>query len=245
MFPILIRLALNVFLGISPTLIWLFQYLKRDIKPEPKRMIFKVFIWGCLITLPVLFVQIGLSNLLENMPKTLFWSLVHWFVIIAFTEEIFKYAVVRAKVYSSHHLDEPVDLMIYMIVAALGFAAIENIFYLSAPAFRTDLPFNQVLGSTIIVSFSRFVSAIFLHTLASGILGYFLALSFYYTKNRIILFLTGLFIATIAHGFFNFSIMTFEMPLRIIFPIILLLALAIFLIFAFNKVRAMKSVSKI
>jgi RsiW-degrading membrane proteinase PrsW (M82 family) len=41
--------------------------------------------------------------------------------------EIFKYLVVRFKVIKNPAFDEPTDIMLYMIIAALGFAAVENI----------------------------------------------------------------------------------------------------------------------
>ena len=133
--------------------------------------------------------------------------------------------------------------MIYMIVAALGFAALENVLYLFS--ITGNLSFNQVLNNTLLISFIRFIGATFLHTLCSGTLGYFLALSFYNTKNRIWLFLTGLSITTILHGLYNFSIMTFKGMLQFTIPIIILVGLAIFVIWAFNRVKNMKSVGKV
>lgn len=238
------RLILYIFFGILPALVWLFYYLRKDVHPEPRIMILKVFLWGAAITLPVFLVQLGLSALLAELKlPTFIISILYWFLVIALTEEFFKYLVVRGEVYSSRHLDEPLDIMLYMIIAALGFAALENIFYLFSPA--DNLSFNQVLNNTFIVSFIRFIGATFLHTLCSGTLGYFLALSFYETKKRIWLFLAGLSIAAIFHGLYNFSIMTFKGMLQIAVPVTILTGLAIFVIWAFNRVKKMKSVSKI
>jgi len=238
------RLFLYIFFGALPALVWLSYYLRKDIHPEPRLMIFKVFLWGSFITLPVFLIQLGLASLLTqaNLP-TFVISLLYWFVVIALTEEFFKYIVVRGKVFNSCHLDEPLDIMLYMIISALGFAALENILYLFSPA--DNLTFNQILNNTLIISFIRFIGATFLHTLASGTLGYFLALSFYETKNKIWLFLTGLSIAAIAHGLYNFSIVTFKMPLQFVVPVTILTTLAIFVIWAFNRVKKMKSVGKI
>src|SRR3989344_4407839 len=134
MLVIIYRLFLNILGGILPALAWLFHYLKKDAHPEPKRMILKVFLWGALITLPVFFVQLGLSTLLAGLKlPALIISILYWFLAIAFTEEFFKYLVVKKVVFNSKHLDEPLDIMLYMIVAALGFAALENILYLFSP----------------------------------------------------------------------------------------------------------------
>ena len=127
----LYRIPLYLIFGILPSLIWLFYYLKKDLHPEPKRMILKIFIYGALATIPVFFIQINLSQLLSQIRASLFFvdypiviELLKWFLVIAFTEEIFKYLVVKLAVFRSRELDEPVDIMIYMIVAAFGFAAV-------------------------------------------------------------------------------------------------------------------------
>ena len=238
------RLFLYIFFGVLPALVWLSYYLRKDVHPEPRLMILKVFLWGSFITLPVFLVQLGLSALLAELKLPSFIvSILYWFVVIALTEEFFKYLVVRGKVFNSRDLDEPLDIMLYMIIAALGFAALENILYLFSPA--DNLSFNQVLNNTLIISFVRFIGATFLHTLASGTLGYFLALSFYETKNKIWLFLAGLSIAAILHGLYNFSIMTFKGTLQFAIPITILTGLAIFVIWAFNRVKKMKSVGKV
>lgn len=258
------RLFLYIFFGVLPALVWLSYYLRKDVHPEPNRMILKIFLLGSFITLPTLAVQLAMSKIMDmglikfgfpsikniielplnsiNIPLLIF-ILIYWFLIIALTEEFFKYLVVKEKVYNSRHLDEPLDIMLYMIISALGFAALENILYLFSPA--DNLSFNQVLNNTLIVSFIRFIGATFLHTLASGTLGYFLALSFYETKNKIWLFLAGLSIAAISHGLYNFSIMSFKGILQIVVPVTILVGLAIFVIWAFNRVKKMKSVGKI
>ena len=238
------RIFLYIFFGILPALVWLFYYLNKDVHPEPKRMILKVFLWGALITLPVFFIQLGLSSLLDGLLlPNLITSLLYWFLVIAFTEEFFKYLVVRWKVFNSRHLDEPVDIMIYMIVAALGFAALENILYLFSPA--DNLSFNQVLNNALIVSFVRFIGATFLHTLASGVIGYFLVIEVYEIEKRGWFIFSGILLATTLHGLYNFSVITFKGTLQIAVPITILVGLAIFVIWAFNRVKHMKSIAEV
>ncbi|MBI3631811.1 MAG: PrsW family intramembrane metalloprotease [Candidatus Staskawiczbacteria bacterium] len=258
------RIFLYIFFGILPALVWLFYYLSKDLHPEPRTMILKVFLWGALITIPVFFVQLefskildvvlsnlGLPNLdyllklsLPNLgPLPLVMVLIYWFLVIAFTEEFFKYLVVRWKVFSNQNLDEPVDIMIYMIIAALGFAALENILYLFSPI--DSLSLDQVLSNALILSFVRFIGATFLHTLASGAIGYFLVIEVYEIEKRGWFLFSGLFLATILHGLYNFSVMTFKGTLQIAVPVTILAGLAIFVLWAFNKVKQMKSISEI
>src|SRR3989344_4292320 len=127
-------IILYLFFGVMPSLAWLFYYLQKDLHPEPKRMIIKVFTYGALGTVPLFFIQIGLMRMVTaaGMPAVL-TSLATWFLVVALTEELLKYLVVRFSVLNSADLDEPLDIMLYMVVAALGFAAAENVLYLFSP----------------------------------------------------------------------------------------------------------------
>jgi len=126
-----------------------------------------------------------------------------------------------------------------MIIAALGFAAAENILIMFSlgPTF--------LFGNVLIVSVLRFWGATFLHALASGTIGYFLALSFFETRKRGRLLACGITIAALLHGLYNFSIMEMQGSCTFLIPIIILIGLAIFLTFALKRLKKMKSVCKI
>ena len=241
-------IALYILFGILPSLIWLSFYLTKDLHPEPKRMILKVFFWGCLITLPVFFVQIGLTYLLAQInisPEAsgIIYAIIYWFLIIAFSEEFFKYLVVKMKVVNSPYLDEPVDIMIYMVVAALGFAAVENVLYLFAPV--GQMSFDQLLGRTMIIDLVRFIGATFLHTLCSGVIGYSLAMSFCETKRKNIYVALGIIVAVGLHGLYDFSIMTLEGYIKFAVPVIIIITLAFLVFSGFEKLKKMKGICKI
>lgn len=166
-------------------------------------MIIKVFIWGMIaapfaVGIEYLFLYVfGLFEGLQGGPKS-----TYAFLGIAFIEEWLKYRVVLKHAETNPAFDEPVDAMIYLIVAALGFAAVENILYI-VPLFGKS--FFAGLGLTVY----RFVGATFLHTLASGIIGYFLALNFFLKKPKYFLGL-GILIGTGFHTFYNCLIIKTE-----------------------------------
>jgi RsiW-degrading membrane proteinase PrsW (M82 family) len=236
------KIILYVIFGILPSLVWLSVYLKKDRNPEPKRMIIKIFLWGAVITIPVFFVQIALAFLLTKTDFTpLITSLIYWFLIISFTEEFFKFLVVKFKALNSHHLDEPVDIVIYMVVAALGFAALENVLYLFSPT--GQFSFNEIIGRTLVISFIRFVGATFLHTLCSAVVGYAVAISHCDQKNRFLEFSFGMAMATLLHGVYNFSIMTLDGYLKVVVPAIVIFALAVLVFSGFERLKKIKSVT--
>ena len=241
------RLPLYIIFGVLPSLVWLFYYLRKDLHPEPKKMILKVFLYGVIITIPTFIIQIGLSEILKQLQSFAFFqfslitNVLKWFLIIAFTEELLKYLVVRTVIFKSRELDEPLDIMLYMVVAALGFATVENIFYLFSPVYNT---FDEFIKTTITISFVRFIGATFLHTLCSSLLGYFLTLG-HLRKNTIKLTVIGIFLATLLHGLYDFSIITLSQPMNFLIPIIIILGLAVFIIYDFDEVKIIKGICKI
>lgn len=235
-------IILYIIFGILPSLVWLSYYLKKDLHPEPKATIIKIFLWGALITIPVFFIQIGLSELLDKTNLSpLIASIIHWFLIIAFIEEFFKFLVVKLKAINSPDLDEPIDIVLYMIIVALGFAAVENILYLFAPV--GEASFEAIINRAILITFIRFVGATFLHTLCSAVIGYSLAISCKDEKNKTLEIAFGVIVATLLHGLYNFSIIQLNGSLKLIIPAGIIILLSVIVFRGFNKLKKIKSVT--
>lgn len=226
-----------------PSIAWLIFYLKRDVHPEPKREILLVFLFGAASTIPAIILELSLFEFFKflNLPPFLNAILVN-VIGVAFIEEFVKYAAVwiqEQKINENSQLDEPVDFMIYMIVSALGFAAVENLIFL--------LPIVK-LHLAVITSLFRALSAILLHTLCSGTIGYFLALSFRYRSRRKWLVAKGFIIASSLHGLYNlFIIKSGESEQNVVFlyfPLLILTGLAVFLYMEFGRLKKMGSVCK-
>jgi RsiW-degrading membrane proteinase PrsW (M82 family) len=213
-----------VFFGVLPSLIWLLFYLREDVRPEPKAMVLKIFFLGGLVVFPGFFVENEILRLMENFNFSLFWKNI---LGIALVEEFFKFLVVFLFVLKNPEFDEPVDAMIYMIVSALGFAAVENVLILfSVPPF-----FSNIFEFSLI----RFLGATFLHALASATLGFFLALSFFQRKKLIWL---GFILAVFLHGLYNFFIMVGrEGGIFTFFPTFLLFLAVVLISFGFQKLK--------
>lgn len=193
--------------GMMPSLAWLFFYLHKDSHPEPKDTLFLVFLLGGFIGPIAVLVQFlavkisgsffSLIGLNEVIPQTASSLLINIIIFAPLSEELLKYLVVKWQVLKNAAFDEPIDAMIYLIVSALGFAAVENMLNIFLmPNVTTQLAFSQ--------SIARFLSATLLHALASGIIGYFLALSLLNLKKRKLLFWGGFTLATLFHSFYNY-----------------------------------------
>jgi len=231
---------LFVVFGLLPSLAWLAFYLRKDSHPEPNRMIIKVFFWGMLATIPVLGIELALKFFVEILPISRDLALILYiFLGIALVEEVLKYMVVRWHVYRSSALDEPVDLMLYMIIAALGFAGLENILVL------LGLGGLAPVSNIATLAVFRFLGATFLHALASGLFGYFLAMGQAQHRNHTSSVIAGLTFATLLHGFFDFIIIKAGGAERLLIPLVLFLITASFISFAITKLKLMKGLCKI
>lgn len=190
-------------LSILPSIVWLLFFALQDKHREKASNILKVFLWGIVIALPVVIVEsLAQEIIFAPLAALALSSIAYTFVAIAFVEEFAKYLVVRLRAMPYKFFDEPQDAMVYLITAALGFAAIENLVY----AFNFATNVQEVLN----ISIFRGVTATFLHVVASGALGYFLALSIKTPSEKRKFFYTGLVVATLLHGIYNNFIINLE-----------------------------------
>jgi RsiW-degrading membrane proteinase PrsW (M82 family) len=153
---------------------------------------------------------------------------------------MFKYLTVRFSILKTSSIDEPIDVPLYMIVAALGFATIENII----------LFYNQstmLLASPFVLVFSRFLGATLLHVLCSGIIGYFLAQSFYHLRQRKILLIIGFTLAISIHASFNFFLESsiIKETGSILPSFVLVLIVFLFFSICLRKIKKLKSICKL
>lgn len=233
-----INYLVYIILGLAPSLAWLSFYLRKDIHPEPKRKVLEIFFWGMVAAISAAGVEILILSILTDLSlSTDFVQILYIFLGIALAEELLKYLVVKFRVFRSPEFDEPIDSMVYMIIAALGFAGLENILLF----FSENLQFLE----TLLISGLRFVGATFLHALCSGLLGFFLALYFCEGKKKKIIPLSGLGLAVLLHGAYNFSIMRIEGNSKFIIPILILAGLAGFISWGFKKLKKMRGICKL
>jgi RsiW-degrading membrane proteinase PrsW (M82 family) len=193
--------AIAFLAGLIPALFWLWFWLREDVrKPEPYFLIAITFIAGMAVVPLALPMQKFALDLYANLDITLGDNglMLVWVII----EELLKYAVALIVIFWNREVDEPIDMVIYMIVIALGFAALENALFIFNPLVAGDYINSALTGSF------RFLGATLLHVLASGTDGVILALVYY--KSRMVQLLAGtvgLFMAIVLHALFNFFIM--------------------------------------
>lgn len=124
---------LIVLAAILPAL-FLFLYIwKKDPQKEPASWLVKAVLWGAGICIPVGFLELLLEVVFfggNGGSSTLFESTFRAFFVAAVPEECFKLLVLWLVLRKNPYFDEHFDGIVYAVCVGLGFAAIENIFYL-------------------------------------------------------------------------------------------------------------------
>lgn len=185
--------------GLLPACVWLYFLLKEDERcPEPRPLILIAFLSGAL--------AVAFALPFEHLSKVLLQSDLAVIITWATIEEVLKYALVSLTVLWRRAVDESVDLVIYMITAALGFAALENVLF-----FFQALTTVGLWGSegAIATGNLRFVGSTLLHIIASAAIGFALAYGFRaHRAIRALYAVAGLILAIALHAAFNFLIIS-------------------------------------
>ncbi|MGE6489864.1 glutamic-type intramembrane protease PrsW [Paenisporosarcina sp. NPDC076898] len=125
--------------AIAPGLaLFSYFYLRNQISAEPSRTLFHTFIYGAILTFPILFIQhvFEIEHIFQSMflRNVLFTSLL---------EEFFKWLILVMAIYQHVEFDDPYDGILYGASVSLGFATVENILYIFT--FGMDSAFLRAL----------------------------------------------------------------------------------------------------
>ncbi len=186
-------------LAFSPGIFWLWLIYTRDkYRPEPRNLVIKTFLYGAAIAIPVSLIEFilypNLTGSTSGQPINISTAAYVSFIVAGVTEEIGKYTLVRYTIYKSPYFDEPMDGIIYASAAALGFASLENAGYLFSYGWEVILvrgPFSTLA-----------------HVLFSATWGYLLGKQKFQQKTSHNLIISGLIVAIMLHGTFDFLILS-------------------------------------
>ena len=181
---------------IVPSLIILLYFFISDKFKEPKSTIAIVFALGILICLPAGILNEFMSDNFGNPknPNDLTYS----FLGPAWTEEILKFLILYTVVLKRSEFNEPMDGIVYGVVASLGFATYENYTYVYIFAETWDILPSQM-------AIWRSYSAVPMHGLNGCIMGFYFGM-YAFTANKKYLVLC-LLIPFLLHGSYNFIVM--------------------------------------
>jgi len=214
-----------VLIALVPGIFWIWFYRRKDKNPEPRKLIIKVFLVGMAITLPAIVFEYATEFFFPFFNvANLFTIVASSLLIVAPIEEYLKYYVVKKIALRNKAFDEPIDGVIYGVVAGLGFASLENLIVISAE------------GQDIIIL--RFATATLMHAITTGIVGYYLSMykfSKEEAKKKYPVW-KGLIIAITIHGIYN-SIVSTQTVLTLFILIAFLIIIYVLLAIRIKKLK--------
>ena len=214
-----------IFMALLPVAIFLYYVFNKDRKsPEPPGQLLKAFMFGVLSVLLSFCMSIpfGLMGLYPESATTVWGAVRTAFWGAAIPEEVAKLFCLWLVLRKNSYFDEKMDGIVYAACVSLGFAALENIFYLfsNAEAFLT-------------VGIVRALFAIPGHLFYGIMMGYYYSLAKFYpaasAKNRILVLLSPI----LAHGIYDSILMSMSS----VSPVMVLVLFVLFLLFCFKMWR--------
>ena len=168
-------------------------FIKSDKFKEPNRIIIITFLFGILITIPAGY----LNSLIDKNFATgerFNDALLSGFFGGGPVEELLKFSVLYFYILKEKAFNEPMDGLVYGVLASLGFATLENFQYV----FYLDSEFWTAQEIAIFRSYS----AIPLHGLCGAIMGFYFG-QYAFSANKKYLGL-AIIVPIIFHGSYNF-----------------------------------------
>lgn len=196
----------NIVFVVAPIIaIAIILYMNFRFRINSNRNMILAVLFGLISVMLVIVSQfiaeyLGLDSL-RNIKRSLFYS----FVIIAFAAELGKFVVLRYFFLPQKGFTGPLDGIIYATLISLGFST-SAIILLKYDVFGANT-------DTLYLFIYPVASIVF-----AIIMGFFIGLG-KSRQNRFIDSMTGLFVATFFHGLFNFSFITGDNRLLILFAI--------------------------
>ena len=178
---------------ILPSILIILFFVNSDKFKEPTKEIIKIFFLGILITIPAYILNTYIGDFLYKNTEVS-EGLISSFLTAAPVEEGLKLSVLYYFVYKMKEFNEPIDGIVYGVTASLGFATLENIYYVYLLA--DDFEITSMALAVI-----RSFSAVPAHAVFGIFMGYFFMKYSFIKKGDNLFF--AFIIPFVLHGCYN------------------------------------------
>ncbi|GIP37498.1 protease PrsW [Paenibacillus sp. J31TS4] len=167
-------------------------YLKDRYETEPIHMVLRLFLFGVLLVFPIMMVQRALVLAFGENPY------VFSFVYSGGIEELFKWLILYLVIYKHLAFDEPYDGIVYAVAVSLGFATMENVFYVF-------LNYSSFLDLMV-----RALMPVSGHALFGVAMGYYMGSAKFHPARKNIFLLASIATPILYHGVFDLILIKAE-----------------------------------
>ena len=221
-----------IFAAVAPGFIILFYIFRQDLFPEPKKIVFKTFIFGAAIILALDLILADIDKYAEKFFSGEGFNFFDNFIRAAFIEEFFKMIVLIFFCTRKDEFDEPMDGLVYGAAVSLGFATYENIeyvlYYLKDPSFE--------------IALTRAYTAVPLHALCGIMMGFLITQSIFEKKHNYLNLILALFIPVGMHGLYNYSLSSDKISYQIAYIILIVFSVRAFILFRNLKTKQRQAI---
>jgi protease PrsW len=181
-------------LALAPVFIIAFYVYFRDkYEKEPWPNLLLALLVGVLVAFPVIYAE-RLMDFIGSWTTGLLEVAWHSFLVAALCEEGFKILAVFLLFWKSREFNEKFDGIIYGCFISLGFAGIENVFYVLESGYTTGL--------------ARALTAVPAHAFFGISMGYFVGMARFYPKRQKKFTWYAFLLPFSMHGFYDFILMS-------------------------------------
>ncbi len=128
------NVLLIIVLALTPALFWMWWYYRKDVyDKEPMRLLALVFVLSAPLSILCGLFEFTIDGGTQaqlSQKSGLLLAMVFYFGVVGVVEEVAKFSVVMLLIYRHDEFNEPMDGIIYATASALGFATLENFFYM-------------------------------------------------------------------------------------------------------------------
>lgn len=183
---------LIILAALLPALLLFLYIWKKDPQKEPTSKLVKAVLWGIGICFPVAFLELAIETTLfaDGGPSTLFGTTARAFFVAALPEETFKLFALWMVLRKNPYFDEHFDGIVYAVCVGLGFAALENIFYL----FSSE--------DWVATAITRSLLAVPGHYAFAVLMGFYYSV-YHFVDNSPKTAICVLFVPVMAHGIYD------------------------------------------
>ena len=130
--------VLLIIAALLPAIILSIYIYKKDrVEKEPLTLLLKLFFFGALICFPAAYIEEFVIGIIDGIFGEIYegdsifyiYNFIYYFIGVALVEEGVKLLVLKYTVQYNNNFDCFFDGVIYAVFVSLGFAALENIFY--------------------------------------------------------------------------------------------------------------------
>ena len=181
-----------VLFAVAPVLVILiYIYLQDKYEKEPVGLLILNFILGAIVSIIIVtIIYLFTGHFIPVTDKYSIWQqFIQAFLVVGLSEEFSKYIIVKYFAQPRKAFNEQYDGIVYAVMVSMGFACTENVLY--------------VLEGGYQIAVLRAFTAVPAHATFGILMGYYMGKA-KFSKHRLRLNITGLLLAVLFHGAYDF-----------------------------------------